>query len=102
MAQYLNFFFAVQALIVGLLIVVILSQQSSSGLGGLAGGNNQQQFFAGRPEANFMTRLTTILTVLFFVSSIIFGMSFGSFDQAPAQAVDTENLEGIDFDLGDL
>ena len=33
-----------------------------------------------------MTRLTTILTVLFFVSSIIFGMSFGSFDSAAVQA----------------
>ena len=37
MAQFINFFFAIQAIIVGLLIIVILGQQSSSGLGGLAG-----------------------------------------------------------------
>ena len=96
-----NFMFAVQAIIVGLLIVVILGQQSSSGMGGLAGGNNQQQFFAGRPEANFMTRLTTILTALFFLSSILFGIAFGSFETAPQQ-VNTENLEDIQFDDGDL
>ena len=101
MGQYLNFFFAVQAIIVGLLIVVILGQQSSSGMGGLAGGNNQQQFFAGRPEANFMTRMTTILTVLFFISSIGFAWGMGSFD-TPILNADAENLETVDFDLGDL
>ena len=101
MGQYVNFFFAVQAIIVGLLIVVILGQQSSSGMGGLAGGNNQQQFFAGRPEANFMTRMTTILTALFFISSIFFAWGMGSF-QTPVSALDLENVEAIEFDLGDL
>ena len=75
----LDFFFIVQAVIVVLLIMVILAQQSSAGLGGLAGGSNQQQFFAGRPEANLLTRLTTGLTILFFISSLAFAFSTNSF-----------------------
>ena len=77
----LDFFFVLQAIIVFLLISVILSQQSSAGLGGLAGGNNQSQFFAGRPEANLLTRLTMILVTLFFLSSLVFAFSTNSFDQ---------------------
>jgi len=89
------FFFLMQTLIVVLLIIVVLAQQSSSGLGGLAGGNNQQQFFAGRPEANLLTRLTTILVTLFFLSSIAFAVRLNSFDQALAVQPERINAEPI-------
>ena len=81
----LDFFFVLQAIIVILLILVILAQQSSSGLGGLAGGNSQAQFFAGRPEANLLTRPTTILVCLFFLSSMLFAFSTNSFDRVLQQ-----------------
>ncbi|MGB0785522.1 MAG: preprotein translocase subunit SecG [Alphaproteobacteria bacterium] len=93
----LDFFFILQAIIVVLLILVILAQQSSSGLGGLAGGNNQQQFFAGRPEANLLTRLTTILVSLFFLSSMMFAFTTNSFDAllAADRPVVTNDAETI-------
>ena len=93
----LDFFFVLQAIIVVLLIMVILAQQSSAGLGGLAGGNNQQQFFAGRPEANLLTRLTTILVTLFFISSLAFAFTENSFDQIIAyeQAQDSGDVQRI-------
>ncbi len=93
----LSFFFFIQAIIVVLLILVILAQQSSSGLGGLAGGNNQQQFFSGRPEANLLTRLTTILTVLFFVSSLAFAFSTNSFNEI-IEARQGANVEQIQIE----
>jgi len=57
-------------IICAILILVILLQQSrGGGLGGALGGS-ATQVFGGRGSANFMTRLTAVLAVLFMLTSM--------------------------------
>ena len=61
---------AFHIIICAILILVILLQQSrGGGLGGALGGS-ATQVFGGRGSANFMTRLTAVLAVLFMLTSM--------------------------------
>ncbi len=53
-----------------IMVLAILLQQSKGG--GLSGalGSGASQVFGGRGSANFMTRLTSVLALLFMVSSM--------------------------------
>ncbi len=55
-----------------LLVTVILLQKSDDGaLGGLGGGSSSNMsIFSARGKGNILTRITTILAVVFFVTSI--------------------------------
>ena len=58
----------IQVIISVLLVVVILMQASKGGgLAGIAGGMSSSAVFGGRSAANFLSRSTTILAVLFMV-----------------------------------
>lgn len=54
------------------LVAVILLQKSDDGaLGGLSGGSSSNMsIFSARGKGNILTRITTILAVSFFVTSI--------------------------------
>ncbi|WP_316353923.1 preprotein translocase subunit SecG [Candidatus Trichorickettsia mobilis] len=64
----------VHVIIAVLLIAVILLQQTGtdglSGIGGGSGGGNMGMVTA-RSAANFLTRTTIILAILFFINAII-------------------------------
>jgi preprotein translocase subunit SecG len=67
----LNTLLFVHFVIAILLITVILLQKTSeNGLGGIGGGNNTG-LVSSRSAANFMTRSTIILGVLFFANAIV-------------------------------
>lgn len=67
----LNTLLFVHLIIALLLIVVILLQKTSTdGLSGIGGGNNMG-VMSGRTAANFLTRITIILGIVFFVNAIV-------------------------------
>lgn len=63
------FLTVVQAIVAAMLVGVILMQKSEGG--GLAGGGSPAGLMSARGAADFMTRLTTILAVLFVGLSIL-------------------------------
>jgi preprotein translocase subunit SecG len=66
-----------------LLIGIVLMQTGKGGLGSALGGDSEQ-FFGGRGAAPFMTRATTILAVLFMLTSL--SLSFVSGRQTRAKS----------------
>ena len=68
-----------------LLVVVLLQRSEGGGLG--IGGSSNGGFMAARGTANFMTRLTTILAIAFFTTTIILAILAGAGDQ-PVSIID--------------
>ena len=69
----LDVFFVVQiVLAVALVASVLLQNSNADGLSGLS-GSSSTGVVSGRASANFMTRLTTILALLFMINSIFLG-----------------------------
>lgn len=82
------FLTVVQALVAAALVGVILMQKSEGG--GLGtGGGNPSGLMSARGAADFMTRATSVLAVLFVVLSIVLA----------AMAVDTNSAGDIDTSL---
>jgi preprotein translocase subunit SecG len=52
-----------------LILVVLLQQGKGGGLSGSLGGG-AAQVFGGRGAGNFMTRLTSVMAILFMVTSL--------------------------------
>lgn len=65
----MHFFTAIQAIVAVLLVTVILMQKSEGG--GLGTGGSPAGLMSARGAADFMTRLTTILAIVFVTLSII-------------------------------
>ena len=63
------FLTVVQAIVAAMLVGVILMQKSEGG--GLAGGGSPAGMMSARGAADFMTRFTTILAILFVALSIL-------------------------------
>jgi preprotein translocase subunit SecG len=80
----------VHILIALAMIVVVLMQRSEGGALGIGGGGSGGGFLTGRGQANLLTRITAVLAVCFFASSIMLtiianqGGSAGSLFQKPA------------------
>lgn len=53
-----------------LIIVVLLQRTSADGLSGIGGGGNMG-LVSGRSAANFMTKTTIVLAVIFFVNAVV-------------------------------
>ena len=58
-----------------LVVVVLLQRSEGGGLG--IGGSSSGGFMTARGTANFMTRLTTILAIGFFTTTIILAILAG-------------------------
>ena len=68
----LNTLLFVHLIVALLLVAVILLQKTSTdGLSGIGGGSNNMGIMSGRSAANFLTRTTIILAIVFFVNAII-------------------------------
>ena len=55
----------------GLILVVLLQSGKGADIGAAFGGGSSQTVFGGRGAATFLSKLTTILAVLFMVMSIV-------------------------------
>ena len=66
-----NIFLIFHAILAIVLIISVLLQRSDGGaLGGLGGGANFSGMLEGRRSADFLTKLTTIIGVLFLANSL--------------------------------
>ncbi len=72
------------------MIVIILLQRSEGGALGMGGGGGG--FVTGRAAANFLTRLTTALAAVFFVTALVLGMYGHKGTSAPGAS--TSQAEG--------
>jgi preprotein translocase subunit SecG len=68
----LNTLLFVHLVIALLLVIVILLQKTSTdGLSGIGGGGNNMGVMSGRSAANFLTKTTIILAIVFFANAIV-------------------------------
>lgn len=52
------------------IIVLALMQQSKGDMGSAFGGGGSQSMFGSRGSANFLSRMTSLMCVVFFISSL--------------------------------
>ena len=57
---------------IGLVALVLLQQGKGADMGAAFGSGASQTLFGSRGTANFLTRTTAILAVVFFVLSLVF------------------------------
>jgi preprotein translocase subunit SecG len=62
------------AVCIGLMISILLQSGKGGGLAGAFGGGSSQTLFGGRGAAGFLSRATTVLAVVFFVTSLTLGL----------------------------
>ena len=55
---------------VAIVILVLLQQGKGSDMGAAFGGGSSQSLFGARGSANFLSRATSILVTVFFISSL--------------------------------
>ena len=55
---------------VAIVVLVLLQQGKGSDMGAAFGGGSSQSLFGARGSANFLSRATSILVTLFFISSL--------------------------------
>ena len=55
---------------VAIVILVLLQQGKGSDMGAAFGGGSSQSLFGARGSANFLSRATSILVTVFFLSSL--------------------------------
>lgn len=68
-----------------LILIVLVQTEDGDGLGGIFGGSSNTVF--GPRSGNILTKITTVLAILFFSISVIFAFTFGREDK------DSEILE---------
>ncbi|MDC0864558.1 preprotein translocase subunit SecG [Rickettsiaceae bacterium] len=73
-----------------LVIVILLQKTSTDGLSGIGGGNNMG-LVSGRSAANFLTRTTVILAVVFFANAIMLANLSSRSNKDVLHKQDTEN-----------
>ena len=70
------FFVAVHILTcIALMVTILLQSGKGGGLAGAFGGGSSQTLFGGRGAASFLSRASTILSVIFFVTSLTLGLA---------------------------
>lgn len=74
-----------------LIIVILLQRTSTDGLSGIGGGNNMG-LVSGRSAANFMTRTTVILAVLFFTNALVLANLSSNPSDGLTKKMETEML----------
>src|SRR5882762_10760103 len=59
---------------ISLMVSILLQSGKGGGLAGTFGAGSSQTLFGGRGAASFLSRATTTLAVLFFVTSLTLGL----------------------------
>ena len=66
---------------VAIVILVLLQQGKGSDMGAAFGGGSSQSLFGARGSANFLSRTTSLLTVVFFSTSLVLAYIYTSRNQ---------------------
>ncbi|MEM9839201.1 MAG: preprotein translocase subunit SecG [Pseudomonadota bacterium] len=89
----------IHSMIVLALVGVVLLQRSEGGAAGMLGGGGGGGLMSGRGAANALTRSTTVLAGLFFVSSLTLALiaDRGEVDDSFLPIGEEEGLQSDDF-----
>lgn len=60
---------------IALMVTILLQSGKGGGLAGAFGGGSSQTLFGGRGAATFLSRASTVLAVIFFVTSLTLGLA---------------------------
>ena len=60
---------------VALMVTILLQSGKGGGLAGAFGGGSSQTLFGGRGAASFLSRASTVLAIIFFVTSLTLGLA---------------------------
>ncbi|HET9952585.1 MAG TPA: preprotein translocase subunit SecG [Candidatus Eisenbacteria bacterium] len=60
---------------IALMVTILLQSGKGGGLAGAFGGGSSQTLFGGRGAASFLSRASTVLAVVFFVTSLTLGLA---------------------------
>ncbi len=75
---------------VALMVVILLQSGKGGGLAGAFGAGSSQTLFGGRGAASFLSRATTVLAVVFFLTSLTLGMSASRSGKAAKSLINQE------------
>lgn len=67
------------------IIALVLMQQSKGDMGSAFGGGGSQSMFGSRGSANFLSRATSTLVTVFFISSLALAYTYAKRNQADEQ-----------------
>ncbi len=59
-----------------IIVLVLLQQGKGADMGAAFGGGSSETLFGARGSANFLTRVTSSLAVIFFVTSLVLAFLF--------------------------
>lgn len=76
-----------------LIIVILLQKNNSDGLAGLGGGGSNMGLVTARSAANFFTRVTVFLAILFMGNSLLLANLSNHDDKGDGITDKLENLE---------
>ncbi len=107
-----NLLLAVHLIIAVAIVVLVLLQQGKGADAGAAfgGGGSSQSLFGARGSANFLSRSTSILITLFFVTSITLALYYSQLagptsvlegsvleqDETPADSREASTVDGVE------
>lgn len=74
------------------IIALVLMQQSKSDMGSAFGGGGSQSMFGSRGSANFLSRSTSVMVTVLFISCLALAYTYAK-RNAAADAVDTIQVE---------
>ena len=85
---------------VAIIILVLLQQGKGSDMGAAFGGGSSQSLFGARGSANFLSRTTSILVTVFFLSSLTLAYLYTR--QSESTSVTTSSVTDAPADSADL
>ena len=72
-----------------IVILVLLQQGKGSDMGAAFGGGSSQSLFGARGSANFLSRATSFLVTVFFISSLVLAYIYTTQSRSNSVTVDT-------------
>ncbi len=81
---------------VAIVILVLLQQGKGSDMGAAFGGGSSQSLFGARGSANFLSRATSILVTVFFLSSLTLAYLYTRGGESTSVTTDSPVTDGVE------
>lgn len=78
-----------------LILIVLIQNEEGDGLGGIFGGSTNSAF--GARSGNILTKITTVLSVLFFLIAIVFALVLARPSKDLAISSNDSSFDGTSF-----
>lgn len=78
-----------------LVLIVLVQSEEGGGLGGIFGGGNSA--LMGARSGNILTKITTVLSILFFVTALVFSLVMARPTKAIVSKSTVQNFDTASF-----